>query len=143
MTKDEELNEAREWLERISDEHIFSDNPKSIQELLVAYHHHRLDKAWVSVKDRLPKALQPVLAIVKDQYGESRVLVEYVPPKTVLAEDFVNEESGDGLDEYDEEKDCYWTKEGWFEWQREAEIHFLICGDVTHWQHLPNPSKEV
>lgn len=52
MTKDEELKEAREWLDKyISDHKGYLFDSKA----LIDYHHHRLDKAWVSVKDRLPE----------------------------------------------------------------------------------------
>ena len=129
--ENEELKEASKWVDSID------INDMTIEEICTAYYHHRLDTAWVSVKEGLPEPLRQVLTIVKYEHGTTIVMAEYVPPKTVLAEDFVNEECGEGLDEYDEEKDCYWTKEGWFEWQHEAEIHYLICGDVIYWQPLP------
>ncbi len=49
----DELEEAREWLEK----HI--DDRKGYlwdASALLAYHRHRLETAWVSVKERLPKS---------------------------------------------------------------------------------------
>lgn len=52
MTKYEELKEARGWLnENVNNIH----NSEFVVGLLTAYHRHRLETAWVSVKERLPE----------------------------------------------------------------------------------------
>ena len=47
MTKDEELKEAEDWFCNLSDR-----DDRLIPELLLAYHHHRLDTAWVRFADK-------------------------------------------------------------------------------------------
>lgn len=47
--------------------------------------------------------------------------------------------------EYDEEKDCYWVKECWYEVNEvDDNPNWIIDSDyvVTHWMPLPEPPKE-
>ena len=97
---------------------------------------------WISVKERLPKAERTVFVSV---FPESQYMKPYttnacyIPPKTVLAENFLDENSDGLADEYDESNDCYWVKEGWFEICMEGEYNYKINGTITHWMPRPEP----
>lgn len=98
---------------------------------------------WVPVGERLPEAKQEVLAIVK--YNKIHTeKVCYIPPRTVLSEDFLSDECDcESVEDYDAENDCYWVKEGWWEASFEADTNWKLSGEVTHWMPLPLPPLPV
>lgn len=92
---------------------------------------------WISVNERMPEAKQRVLAFYTNEYEKSRIETAcYIPPRTVLVEDFLSEDA-EGCEEYDEEKDCYWVVEGWWESSLESDENWMITNKVTHWMPLP------
>jgi hypothetical protein len=97
---------------------------------------------WVPVSERLPEAKQSVLVIVKRGQRHTEKAC-YIPPKTVLAEDFLSDEFDcEDAEEYDEENDCYWVVEGWWEDSWEADSNWKMSGEVTHWMPLPAQPEE-
>ena len=93
---------------------------------------------WISVEDRLPE--KKVLATYKNRAGNNRIIVaDYFPRFTVES----NAEYDD-YDEYCEEKDTYYYREGWYEqqdnWGDYASI-YVNEGKVTHWMPLPELPK--
>lgn len=94
---------------------------------------------WIPVEREKPKASTIVLIIAITETGKRyRTVAYFIPTKTVLADDFL--ESGydsEDLQEYDDELDEYWVKEGWFEYQTVAEIHWHISDKITHWLPIP------
>jgi hypothetical protein len=93
---------------------------------------------WISVEERLPETQRRVLVFFKNEYDRSRITcANYIAPKTVLAEDFLDSEYSDGFEEYDEEKDCYWTPEGFYESNYETDVNYFLGYKVTHWMPLP------
>ena len=103
---------------------------------------------WISVEDRLPEKLTRVLASLQmfDYLGKPMVrttIAEYLPARTVLEEDYL---SSDGenyeLVEYDEEKDCYWCLENWYESNIYHEENYQIIDKVVAWMPLPETHKE-
>lgn len=94
---------------------------------------------WIPVEREKPKANTIVLIIAITETGKRyRTVAYFIPTKTVLADDFL--ESGydsEDLQEYDDELDEYWVKEGWFEYQTVAEIHWHISDKITHWLPIP------
>ena len=98
---------------------------------------------WVSVKVALPECKKSVfISCVSPHTGNQFTQkAVYISPKAVLADDFLSDECdcSDGIMEYDDENDCYWVAEGWFEDSLEAEINYHITWEVTHWQPLPAP----
>lgn len=102
---------------------------------------------WISVKDRMPKSGEKVLAVL-----QSKCFPKY-RPITVLAhigkhekttEDYEWQES-ECETEYDEENDCYWIAECWYEVNVvDDNPNWIIESDynVTHWMPLPMPPKE-
>lgn len=100
---------------------------------------------WISVdEEEKPPALTDVQ--ICQCYGEGNRLVQmvgrYIPPYTELA----CEDSG-GWEDYDAERDEYYTPAGWYECQHNwGEFAYIHCseGPVTHWKHLdplPEPPK--
>ena len=96
-------------------------------------------QGWIPVEREKPKANTIVLIIAITETGKRyRTVAYFIPTKTVLADDFL--ESGydsEDLQEYDAELDEYWVKEGWFEYQTVAEIHWHISDKITHWLPIP------
>jgi hypothetical protein len=88
---------------------------------------------WVPVAERLPKLNKVVFVKIDAEKGQNITVASYVPPRTILASDFLDPDYAEGCEDYDEEKDCYWVLEGWFESTIEAEINCQLSGTVTHW----------
>ena len=99
---------------------------------------------WIPVECEKPKANTIVCIIAITETGKRyRTVAYFIPTKTVLADDFL--ESGydsEDLQEYDDELDEYWVKEGWFEYQTVAEIHWHISDKITHWLPIPKLPTE-
>ncbi|MEC4565538.1 DUF551 domain-containing protein [Paenibacillus sp. CMAA1739] len=97
---------------------------------------------WISVKDKLPKTQQRVIArfivtTFDDKVIPKSSVAEYIAPRTVLEEDYMNEDfAGEG--DYDEQKDCFWTVSGWYESSYEADVNWRLSQEVTHWMPLPS-----
>lgn len=101
---------------------------------------------WISVKERLPESRVKVIAIL-----QSKTFPRY-KPITILAHIGEHEQTTDDYDwrdcecdtEYDEEKDCYWVKECWYEVNEvDDNPNWIIDSDydVTHWMPMPEPPK--
>lgn len=136
--------EASEGNECQRDLRLWADNATAA--LASAPAHWREGKGdplngWIDVKERLPKSEIPVLAYFKNELGKGRrIRAFYVPPKTV--ESSPDSSEYEDNDEYDEAKDCYWVKSGWYESNEHDEVAWRVDVDVTHWRHLPDPPGE-
>jgi hypothetical protein len=93
---------------------------------------------WINCSDRMPEPAQRVLAVFPTGYKGVRhiSLVIYVPAKSVKAEDLWDDDSD--CVEYDEEKDCFYVEEGWYESSYESEKDWRLNYEVTHWMPLPH-----
>ena len=98
---------------------------------------------WIPIESKMPKTLQTVYVIVENEVetkpkvktSQFQTMAQYVPYLTVPEEDFMaDEHQGDG--DYNEETDTYYAPEGWYEYQLETEIHYILTGKVTHWMPL-------
>jgi len=94
---------------------------------------------WIDISKRQPQARQCVLACFTNKHGHTwRVIADYIPHRTILAEDYLCEDAFDceWLD-YDQENECEWTPEGFYEFTYEGEINHFLSNPVTHWMPLP------
>jgi hypothetical protein len=95
-----------------------------------------LKTRWIPLEDyklNAEERLYVVCETPKEDGGVVRyqTMADYVPYMTVKEEDFMNEEFyGDG--DYNEEEDEYYTPEGFYEWQSEAEMNWKISAKITH-----------
>ena len=98
---------------------------------------------WISVKERLPKSNILVNVSYRLESGlRVRQSAIYIAPKTILAEDFLSDDIDcSDAEEYDEENDCYWVVEGWWEDSFESDMNYKISREITHWQPLPEPPE--
>ena len=80
----------------------------------------------------MPKNQERVLTRFKNPLGNDRVTIsQYIAPKSTLYFDFFNSDAEyEEYEEYDEKNDCYWVKDGWWEYSYEVEV-------VTEWMPLP------
>lgn len=93
---------------------------------------------WIKCSDQMPKPGVNVLAFVQHFGGGKytrRIRAMYAAAKTLEAAD---EEDG----EYDEERDAYFVKPGWYESNEYEEVHWAVHDPVTHWMTLPDPPKD-
>lgn len=99
-----------------------------------------LSRGWVSIEQAQPKPQQRVYVVCenpKDDGGVVRfqTMAEYIAYMTVKEDDYMaNEFHGEG--DYNEQEDEYYTPEGFYEWQSEAEMNWKISAKVTHWMPL-------
>lgn len=105
---------------------------------------------WINFEQQKPKSQKDVLVCVKgDKYRYIEqtnssiqiphyylAMATYFAPRTVLAEDWFDDYDKDFMD-YDEENDCYWVYEGFYEYTTEHENQYGIANTVTHWMELP------
>lgn len=100
---------------------------------------------WIKVEERLPENTKRVMVLYRNQLKKRRVTIaEYVPYRTILAEDFLTDDCPDEFysSEYDEKNDCYWTPQGWYESNYQADINWHIGEKITHWKPIILPEGE-
>lgn len=90
---------------------------------------------WISVKERLPEAETDVLAFFINEYGKQRIVRAFYAPRFTVEDGYDNEYEAS---EYDDKKDTYYLKEGWYEHNEHEEINWFIY-NVTNWMELPEP----
>lgn len=102
---------------------------------------------WISVKEGPPKDRRSVNVVVEHKRDDGKVF-QFVMTASHIGHHEIEAEEWpdyDGDTEYDEENDCYWIPENWYEDNfMEDNLNYLICDEyrVTHWMPLPEPPKE-
>jgi hypothetical protein len=97
---------------------------------------------WIPVTERLPESEKIVLVSAKSKtFGYRHTLMV----AHIGHHEFTTEEYGwheyEGETEYDEENDCFWIPECWYEVNSvEDNGNWIIDSDydVTHWMPLPS-----
>jgi hypothetical protein len=101
---------------------------------------------WISVEERLPESEKIVLvsALSKTFRYRHTLMVAHIGHH-----EFTTEDTGwreyEGDTEYDEENDCFWIPECWYEVNSvEDNGNWIIDSDydVTHWMPLPEAPKK-
>lgn len=102
---------------------------------------------WISVKERLPESQNPVLVVaVSKGVGLPYVFKAAHINHHEITEDEYGWTYGEYDSEYDEENDCFWIPECWYECNAvEGNVNWVMDEDytITHWMPLPEPPKEV
>lgn len=102
---------------------------------------------WISVEESQPKTRQRVLIAIKSSYNGCYYITTgaHCNDHEITTDDY-GWQDYDGDTEYDEDKDCFFVKGGWWEtnyvednqnWEIDP-----VDGVVTHWMPLPKPPKE-
>lgn len=98
---------------------------------------------WISVKDRLPKNTNHVLALCEVRHFKKlyKCIAMYVRPHEISEGKYPED---DTFFDYDEDEDEYYLKPGWYEIGRNfGEYGSAVIEDfVTHWRPLPEPPEE-
>lgn len=101
---------------------------------------------WIDINEEQPKPQQRCYVICENVYKELsngiykekittfQTMAEFIPFKTVLCSDYMDENYCEG--DYDEEKDDYFTPQGWYEWNSETDMNWHLSSKVTHWHPL-------
>lgn len=110
---------------------------KSLEEELFRLAKLGASMQWISVKDMLPENRKPVLAVVKEDAFIYVVRASYAKKFDIESTTDYDEEFFD----YDEKTDAYYCKPGWYENNVFEDIHWGVCGEVTHWMPLPELPK--
>lgn len=100
---------------------------------------------WISVEERLPESEKIVLvsAVSKTFRYRHTLMVAHIGHHEFTTEDSDWREY-EGDTEYDEENDCFWIPECWYEVNSvEDNGNWIIDSDydVTHWMPLPEAPK--
>ena len=101
---------------------------------------------WIPVAELLPDSERIVLvtALSKTFRHKHILMVAHIGHHEFTTEEYGWQEY-DGETEYDEENDCFWIPECWYEVNSvEDNGNWIIDSDydVTHWMPLPEPPKE-
>jgi hypothetical protein len=117
-------------------------------DLAISALQQQLNNGWIPVSERLPENDIPVIITARRKEGARGYFIYkacYNAPHTHSTEDW-------GCDteyidtEYDEENDCFWVPECWYEDNAIADNGNYIIDDefdVIAWQPLPEPYQEV
>lgn len=91
---------------------------------------------WYNASEILPPKGESVICYGINDYGKGRTMKAFYAPRYEI-------EDGNEYDaaEYDEEKDEYFLKEGWYENNEHDEVNWMIDFPVTHWMTLPEPPQ--
>lgn len=102
---------------------------------------------WIPTAEQLPESQKIVLVSAKEKiFGWRHILMAaHIGHHEATTEDYGWQEY-EGDTEYDEENDCFWIPECWWEVNAvEGNENWILDSDyeVTHWMPLPEPPKEV
>ena len=98
---------------------------------------------WIPVTERLPESENPVLVVaVSKGMGFPYIFKAAHINHHEITEDEYGWTDGEYDSEYDEENDCFWIPECWYECNAvEGNTNWIMDEDytITHWMPLPEP----
>ncbi|SED09899.1 Protein of unknown function [Tenacibaculum sp. MAR_2009_124] len=92
---------------------------------------------WTPITEKMPESGKNILIAYLNSNGKTRVTIGFHAAKHTMecsGEDYAEDE------DYSEEKDEYFIKEGWHDMSWESEYRYPIS-NVTHWMEKPNHPK--
>lgn len=103
------------------------------------------EQRWIPVTEGLPESQTPVLVVaVSKGMGFPYVFKAAHINHHEITEDEYGWTDGEYDSEYDEENDCFWIPECWYECNAvEGNTNWIMDEDytITHWMPLPEPPK--
>lgn len=100
---------------------------------------------WIPVTERLPESQNPVLVVaVSKGMGLPYIFKAAHINHHEITEEEYGWTDGEYDSEYDEENDCFWIPECWYECNAvEGNTNWIMDEDytITHWMPLPEPPK--
>lgn len=100
---------------------------------------------WIPVTERLPESQNPVLVVaVSKGMGLPYIFKAAHINHHEITEDEYGWTDGEYDSEYDEENDCFWIPECWYECNAvDGNTNWVMDEDytITHWMPLPEPPK--
>ena len=103
-----------------------------------------MEMEWISVKDRLPEPETEVLICAVSSSGYQTITTAMYEDGSVSTDASIWFWTDLDFD-YDEESDCYFIPEAWWEDRKynPYDVYNNRVDDrVTHWMPLPEPPKE-
>lgn len=96
---------------------------------------------WINSNDqhRKPEHGKIVLICIVTEQLKRQIPIRAVWYDRFTEEDNYNENEAT---EYCEEKDAYFVREGWYEFNQCDEVNWAITDTVTHWAEIPLPPVE-
>lgn len=91
---------------------------------------------WISTAMRMPENMQRVLVCFKIEDKPVVSICDYIAAKSVLEEDYTNPSQSEDHYDYDEEDDCYWMPEGFYESLHLPEINYFLTEKVLFWMPI-------
>lgn len=90
---------------------------------------------WIPIDEEKPRSREIVEVVYEnDKKVRHMTLAEYVAPWTVEADGFLEEDYAEGAQVYHEERDIYYARDGFYEYQHMADIHWLLDEGVLFWR---------
>ena len=108
------------------------------------YAEYRVKEAnrWRKWPKEKPEKFTRVLVKIKFD----KVIAEFVPSRTVTADEYLSDEARDAwpdMEDYDEKADTVWVVEGFFEYNNQSDMTYLIdMDDIIAWQPLPEYKEQ-
>lgn len=100
---------------------------------------------WIPVTQRLPESQTPVLVVAVSKGMRFPYIFKAAHINHhEITEDEYGWTDGEYDSEYDEENDCFWLPECWYECNAvEGNANWVMDDDysITHWMPLPQPPK--
>ena len=98
---------------------------------------------WTKIAERMPEPGKAVLACINvPRYNKPPEFNQVILRAVWYPRWYEVANTDDEVAEYSEDKDEYYLKEGWYEWNQEEETHFFVSDPVTHWMPLPDPPNK-